>query len=188
MKTEEDFIKILCAIADHCGYDLKHEMSIRMAESLQHIGWDKVCDELETYIEVIEPIRSNFPTIAKIRQMCGEEFFSDEDMARDIAENIFRAISRLGSYAKIDEVKAFVGDVGFAVIQRNGGWVELARSCTMENCGMLKAQWRELAKVLIKKDRAGLGFDGEIPSRNNVRHISEAINGILKSGSVKVIK
>lgn len=67
-----------------------------------------------------------------------------------IASNIVGAVSRVGPYNTAAAHRS-LGPVAWQVVQMEGGWESVCQNLTYENMGMLKAQWRNLAKVLIQR-------------------------------------
>ncbi len=93
-----------------------------------------------------------FPTVKEILAEAGT-LQTDEDAGREVGERIWNAICRHGSQRF--DLKSVLGEVGSRVVQMQGGWQSICDTATYDNASQLKAQWRELAEVLIRKARSG---------------------------------
>jgi hypothetical protein len=78
-----------------------------------------------------------------------------ESNARESASRIATAVSRIGPY-RTAEAKAYIGELGWEVVKRQGGWEETCAALTYDNATTLQAQWRELAISLGRRARIGL--------------------------------
>jgi hypothetical protein len=100
----------------------------------------------------------SFPSIRQILELAGLAEAPDEDKAREVGERIWSAISRFGhqvsesGQAKVNE---YLGPVGVEVVRLQGGWNQICEMATFDNAPTLKAQWRELAAVMLRKGRTG---------------------------------
>lgn len=89
-----------------------------------------------------------FPLPAAIRQLILPE--PTEDMqAREIASRISQAVTKFGHPNEL-EAQEFVGEVGWRVVQRKGGWNYICQNLGVTlDATVFEAQTRELAKVEI---------------------------------------
>lgn len=101
-----------------------------------------------------DPTTRRCPLPSVIRQRI-QPAQTDEQRALDAVSLIVMAISKVGPY-RTQEARALVGDLGWLVVEREGGWQHVCEMLTDENVGTLRAQWRELAKALSVRSRAGL--------------------------------
>lgn len=95
-----------------------------------------------------------FPSIRQLLDLAGKTEQSDEDKAREVGERIWGAICKHGSLRiNLEEV---LGPIGAEVVKIQGGWQSICDIATYDNGPTLKAQWRGLAEVLIRKGASSL--------------------------------
>lgn len=96
------------------------------------------------------------PTIAEIRAKANPaEAVTDEHRAVETANRIVEAISEFG-WVDPAGAQAFLGDLGWKVVERDGGWLSVCTRTTNDDLPIIKAQWRELAKALMAMSKAGI--------------------------------
>lgn len=145
-------IAFLALLAEQSGENVSPARIEFMARKLLPFDHERVCNALEGLLETAR----RFPTVAEIKSAMGVNDASDADKGREAAERIYAAICRFGSQMKLwDEIKAFIGPIGVEVVKMQGGWLQLCETTTNDNSPTLKAQWRELAEVLVRKNVAG---------------------------------
>lgn len=95
-----------------------------------------------------------FPLPAKLKALAYPE--SDpEAEAVEAVSRIVQAVANIGPY-RTEDARSFVGELGWLVVTRDGGWQNVCQNLTEENMGTLKAQWRQLAIAQHKRAKAGL--------------------------------
>lgn len=96
-----------------------------------------------------------FPIPAQIIALMGDQL-SVETQAVECASRIRAAVGKFG-WAQPTEAKNYIGDLGWLVVGRSGGWTYLC-----ENLGAslsvltYQAQARELAKSLLEQNKLGV--------------------------------
>ncbi len=121
------------------------------------IGEMSVEDAGRVYKAAVRTMDS-FPSIRQVLELAGRAEAPDTDKAREVGERIWSAIGRFGyqvgdsGQAKVND---YLGPIGVEVVRMQGGWNSICETTTFDNAATLKAQWRELAAVLIRKDRNG---------------------------------
>ena len=73
--------------------------------------------------------------------------------AVDLAAAISSGVARFG-YTGTERAKAHIGDVGWGVVERMGGWAHLCMSLKTSEMGTFYAQCRELCRVAIDEAEA----------------------------------
>lgn len=79
---------------------------------------------------------------------------SDDTTARTIAAMIISAVSRFG-WPNQDRAKEFLGEVGWKVVELQGGWTKLCQTLDESNITTFQAQWRDLALSILRRSKAG---------------------------------
>lgn len=125
-----------------------------------------------------DPKVRRMPLPAEIREMIRPAQISDDDQAREAAARILTAISRFG-WNNHERARAYVGELGWAVVQAQGGWMQLCEEVTDSRVGTYQAQWRDLAASIQRRSRAGQY--GEAPSLPAPQ--SERMRGLIQAAT-----
>jgi hypothetical protein len=121
-------------------------------------GLEKIISAIDSYI--LDSKNKFLFSPATLRPYLFPEL-STETKSIEVASRLTSAVRKFG-YSNPGEARAYVGELGWKIVERNGGWQPLC-----ENLGVsipvttFQAQARETAKALI--ETAGLGeFDKPI--------------------------
>lgn len=152
-QAERDFIARLTALAAMCGFTLTPELIALYDRNLCASGYPKLVMALD-YVIVNRKSRDPFPSIKEIRDLVAPE--SDPEVeAIEAAGRIVQAVTRVGPY-QTEKAREFIGELGWLVVQREGGWQTVCQILTDDNIGILKAQWRQMAKAQYARAKAGV--------------------------------
>lgn len=121
-------------------------------QHLGQLGYERVCKALDRII-VDRNSRDPFPSIKEIRMVIDPELDPDQE-AMIVASRIAGAVARIGPYQS-DMARHMIGEVGWKIVQCEGGWEEVCQTLTYQNQGTLKAQWRNLAKTFLSRAEHG---------------------------------
>lgn len=97
--------------------------------------------------------RDAFPSVKTIKDQINPEP-DDESLANEAATRLAGSIARFG-YTDPKGARAYMGEVAWAIVEREGGWQTVCENVRPNQLPSLKAQWRDLAKALMAKSRAG---------------------------------
>lgn len=160
MNPQQAFFVRLTALAGMCQFTLTPEVLALYDRNLSALGYDRVVAALD---EVITRRRSrdSFPSIRDIREIIQPDA-DPESEALEAVGRIVHAISRVGPY-RTKEAREYIGELGWAVVQRDGGWEQVCNVLTDENIGTMKAQWRQMAMAQYKRAKAGLSAAPSLP-------------------------
>lgn len=120
-----------------------------------------------------DPKIIRFPLPAVIRDRIEPFQLSDEALAQQAVSRLVEAISRFG-WNHPEDAKAYIGELGWHVVQREGGWQNICSILDQDNIGQLRAQWRDLAISSARLSRVGKLEAGPILPRSNYQRISTA--------------
>jgi hypothetical protein len=67
-----------------------------------------------------------------------------------------RIVQALGRIPDPVEARAFIGELGWKVVERDGGWARLRQNTMEADKGRNKAQWREMALAIAERAQFGL--------------------------------
>lgn len=90
----------------------------------------------------------------------------DDSLARDAASRIVGAIKKYG-WNNHAEARAFVGELGWVVVDRMGGWLEVCQNTMDEQIGTFQAQARDLCKAQLVLGKAGYTQPPALPENKN---------------------
>lgn len=79
---------------------------------------------------------------------------TDDQQARDCVGRLVTAMGLYG-WNNPERARSHMGELAWKVVEREGGWVRLCERTKTQDLPILEAQWRELAKALLAKSRAG---------------------------------
>lgn len=162
---------LLVVMGAYYGQELLDSVVTMYAEDLKDLSFEDVNRALTEYRR--DPKNTRCPLPAMIRARI-EPDSNPESEAIFISNLIVQAISRVGPYQLPD-----LPWVAKEIIKMEGGWENVCDLATNDNIGMLKAQWRGLAKTLIERksrtDRTLLP-----PPNSETIRIESMVKGILK--------
>lgn len=139
--------------ANYYGRPISEPVLRMYAEDLEGLDPRAVVKAYRQYRR--NPKHTQFPLPAQIRSLI-EPAQDDDSAARDAASRIIGAVRKHG-YTQPQEAHAFIGEVGWSVVSRLGGWVALCQSMNDRDVPTLTAQFRDLATSVIKRTRMGQG-------------------------------
>ena len=114
-----------------------------------------------------DPKVSRFPMPAKIISVLSPKT-TDLDNSNEVAQRIFGAVKKFG-WSNREDAKTYIGDLGWKVVDMTGGWGQLCETLNDRMIPTLTAQYRDLAKGLMTKARAGqLDRPPEIPKEISI--------------------
>lgn len=149
MNNQQKFYTTLTGLAGMVpGFTLSPEVIAIYDQHLEVLGYDRVCKALDRII-VERNSKDPFPSVKEIRMTIDPELDPDQE-AMVIASRIVGAVSRIGPYQSA-LAKLILGETGWKIVQYEGGWENICQTLTYENQGIMKAQWRNLAKTLIAR-------------------------------------
>ncbi len=158
MASEAHVLMLLAALAEQCGeqvMEARLEFMTRRLLALNDLP--RVCEALEGLLETAK----RFPTVGDIKDAMGMRPASDESLAAEAATRILGAISKYGSqqYGSGRDCfavqQAFIGEIGWHVVNISGGWQFICDSTDNENMLTAKAQWRGMALAAVQSAKRG---------------------------------
>jgi hypothetical protein len=87
-------------------------------------------------------------------QRCAPQV-TEGDTAVEVAGRIWTAISRFGQYRAADAAD-WIGEIGWYVVEHNGGWKRICETAQSKDVGVWKAQLRDHAAATIRRHKAGV--------------------------------
>lgn len=172
-----------------CGFiynrEIKREVLTMLIDTLVDLPFEEVLQAFQIYRN--DPANKFFPNPAQIRAIILPEPSRDV-VANEIAARIREAITRFGHMGG-GEAKDFLGEGGWRIVLRFGGWVYLCENLGLGiDVGTFYSQVRELAKAHVELDRAGV-LDQPIELNNNsAKQINSMVKQLAEAKSIKEIE
>lgn len=198
MSKDEAFVKRLAVIAKLVGFDLDVDVLELYDKHLAPIGYERLCAALDSIIGELGP-GGPFPSIRQIKEVATGDRKADaprldDGAARIAAALVIQAVAQFGSIvgdgpnstARLEKLKAFVGELGWESVRAFGNWNNLCSTLTYENTGTIQAQLREYARARI--DRKALGIDATPPGlSSHSRPASGALAAVSASDAANAV-
>lgn len=166
------------------SYDLPKHNAIKFIDILiKYIPdtFDRYMMAIDKYVQ--EPKNKIFPSPMNLKNYLSDEL-SDDAKANEIASRIRLAISNYG-WSEPNKAKSFLGDAGWRVVDRFGGWQYLCENLGVTiNTTAFYAQARESAKSIIEANYKGI-LDKPIylENKKQLNQLTSIIKEIPKSKS-----
>ena len=158
-----------------------NELMIKLYESaLEDLG------DREIEIALVEWLKTKnrFPTPADVRDVSRPEM-TDKNIGIEISSRIIQAISKFGSHQS-SNAKYFLGELGWQVVERQGGWQNLCSEVNEKNRSIVQAQMRDLAETLsIRNKIENRNENIQLENKESILKIENLISGI---GEIEKIK
>lgn len=176
-QERDDLAKKLINIALFYGnYDLTKSAVIQYINILE-LFYNK------SYIDYVNALNSysaetsnkNFPAPSQLKQYLFPSS-SSRQQAQEIAQRCFGAIRKFG-YTKPVQAKEYIGELGWRLIERRGGWNSHCTETRESDVPILTAQFRESIGVYIEQgkitDEVFYDKVGLISSKDNILMIEQ---------------
>lgn len=148
--------KILPVRAELAGKTFSTPAIIQMVEDMSDLNFFEVMSVLKNWGRT----EKTFPYPSDIREKVLPEINADDD-AVDCANLIISAIGSCG-YTNPGRAREKIGELGWAVVDRMGGWKHLCETLSLENETTYRAQIRSY--VLTVRKRALRDELDEVPA------------------------
>lgn len=166
--SDQAFLKRLSAIGKLTGFDADDDILALYDRTLSELGYPQLCQALDKIAMDLGPGKS-FPSIRCIREVItGERKVDaarvDASAAKIAASNVISAVSKFGSVngegekarARLEEIRQYVGDLGWECIRTYGSWNSFCEALTWDNLGTTQAQIRDLGQAILDRRAAGI--------------------------------
>lgn len=152
MTPEQEFFTRLTALAKVSGANLTPDIVELYDQGLKHLGYSKVSKAI---IHVMLNRRANdrMPSIRDLRELVQPEVSPEQDAVEAVAR-IGEAMTKFG-WANPKDARKFIGELGWVIVEREGGWESICEKTTLDKLPTLRAQWREMAKAVTARAKAG---------------------------------
>lgn len=177
----DDFVNRLKVLAQICNFNMPPFLLNLYDRELSKYGYEKLCHVAEDFITK-RKTRDPFPSIADFKSVF-EPPVNAEDEAIEASSRIIQAISKFG-WCNANDAREFIGELGWRVVERFGGWMRVCETVTPDNVTTLHAQFRNISRV--NYSRALAGRDNVAPvlpfKEKKAQMLKEHSQRLLKNG------
>lgn len=157
----------LITLATIAGKELNQTALQAYCEALSDLPKGQVLLALKNWLRT----ESGFPFPAQIREKLKPEINLKDD-AEDVANIIIAQVGHCG-YTNAGRAKEKIGELGWEVITRMGGWKHLCETLNLQNETQFRAQIRNYTETVAKKSiRGELHQTTELPQSAKVYEIT----------------
>lgn len=143
--------KLLIGLAEFYGESLTPQRLNMFAEVLSDLSPEEVAAAIQNCTR--DPRITRMPLPANLRQAVRPASNPDHE-ALEASNRIVEALEKFG-WNNPRDARTFIGELGWIVVQREGGWEALCEATSTRMIPTLKAQWRELAKAIYARSQRG---------------------------------
>jgi hypothetical protein len=173
--TRERFTVAMVALSEACGRTISKTLLDVYDEGLRDLGYGPVCAAIKQLL-MERKEGDMIPAISTIRNKIKPEPSAKDD-ALDASHRIWEAVGKFG-YGRHEDARKFIGELGWLVVEREGGWCAVCEHSRVDQQVALKAQWRELAISLSARAKSGtLGLPPGVPSEARLGGTPPALRG-----------
>lgn len=148
-KTKQIYIKL----SAYYQRPIDDAILVMYCEDLADLPFDRVELAFQNYRR--DPKNTNLPLPAKLRAMVEPNHDTDA-LAIEAASRIVRAVSKFG-YPSPGEAREFIGELGWRVVERTGGWGYVCENLGTEiSLTTFQAQARDLCRATINIAKTGM--------------------------------
>lgn len=182
--TQKQFLERLWLLAKVCEYQLNADLIALYDRALSRFGYDRAIAAVE---EAVIERRGNerMPSIGDLVARCSPQIL-DSDSAVEVAGRILSAITKFG-WSNGADAPSWIGEVGWAVVERNGGWKNLCETVKEKDIPTWRAQLRDQAGAVLRRHKAGVlhqspKFD-EVAGPKSIASLTAVVGKRLNSES-----
>lgn len=176
MNQREQISEIIFALGEYYDKNLTQNQIAMYVEDLIDLDATQLVEAIKRYR--LDPKNDRFPLPVKLKAMIGQAV-SPDDAARDASSRIIAAVAKYG-WNNPDRARDYVGELGWEIVKRQGGWMNLCESLTYDNQGMLQAQWRELAVSVQRSGTRTRDTGPSLPSPEDSKKLLSFMRDIPK--------
>jgi hypothetical protein len=188
--SRQAFISKFVVLAEMCGKTLSEDLVAMYESALNSLGYHELSQALQEII-LERGDRDPFPSIKTIRERIIPAADAESD-AIEASNRIVQALSKFGGVnadLNCNEAKLFIGELGWLIVERQGGWPSMCERILASQIPTLKAQWRELGKALYERARRGtLNTPPALPKPEKNPRTLKLIDGVKTLNSATPLR
>lgn len=153
------FLELLGGLAEmvataYPNFRLSKIMIQLYENALAQHGYDRLCAALEQIV-LSRKSRDPFPSVAEVAAVINPQLDPAHE-AIEAANRVWAAVGKFG-YTNPQGAEEYIGQLGWKVVERYGGWGAVCQESNYSDAGVIKAQMRETAKAIYGRHKAGVG-------------------------------
>lgn len=150
--SEKQQLKALVvATAMYYSQDIPDTVLEMFVEDLEDLPFIAVAQALKDVRRDPKTIRCPLPALIRNRIQPAE---TDENQALAAVSRVISAVSRFG-WNNAGQAREYIGELGWSLVQLDGGWMTVCETLNQDNLGTMRAQWRQLAMSQIQRAKSG---------------------------------
>lgn len=151
MDNRTQIKKLLIALSAYYFQEIPNIALDMYVEDLADLSVEQVNEAVRLYRN---PKNTRFPLPPQLRQLL-EPAVNPDHEAIEASNRIWAAIGKYG-WCNPTSARAYVGELAWAVVQSNGGWLSICEQSHDANSAVMKAQLRETAKAIYARSEQGM--------------------------------
>lgn len=172
--------KIWLGLAEMYGKEISTNALTIMLNAIEDLDTEKVIIALNNWARTSKQTR--YPLPSEIREIVNP-ILSTDALAKESSARIQQAISKFG-YMQPNLAKEFIGEIGWNVVERFGGWVYICENHGVDlNPLTFLAQARDLAKAQIELGQNKLNGAAPMLSHAGISNAVDSRNSGLEKAS-----
>ena len=186
---KEQFYNALSELAKACNANVGMFLLQTYEVALAKYGYDRLIQGLSKIV-MERQSRDPFPSINDIKEAIGVAEQSDDGKAAEAATRLCTAISRFGYPGKEEDVRPYVGELGWYVVKMHGGWSRFCESTdNLQHLEYFRNTLQKEARAYLEKSHLGClalppGFsESDLSLPGNKNALAALGPGVTQSGN-----
>jgi hypothetical protein len=156
---------LIVGLAEYLQLTLSQEQVVMYANELERDGVEFVGRAIQSIQKHPHNFYGKFPLPSQLREIAKG---NDEDFALEASLKIIKSVSRYG-YPNPTEARAFIGELGWSVVQAYGGWTTVCQIIdSPEKIGIIQSQFKKSAQMMLSRSRLD-GVTGPMLIHESIR-------------------
>lgn len=173
----------ILVLAEYYQKQLTENQVLMYAEDLSILSPEELSSSILSYRK--NPKNKDFPIPARLIDIARPQE-NENDVGNETSSRIFGAIAGCGSYNPAG-AKEIIGELGWEIVERMGGWHTLCMESNHDTAGTLRAQMRDFAQSIYRRHKAGFGnrpVGLPSPDSEKVKQITSQIAELMNASQL----
>lgn len=177
---EQEFVNALVGIAGLTQSTLTPETVKLFVRCLEPYGLDRATQAVYKLALKAKPGRGMISAQDILEIICPEQAIEidDDNLGAVVAGRIVGAVRTFGGN-NAKEAEKFIGELGWRVIQDNGGWENLCRSLRDDDIMTFESQFRKKIATVAKMSRAGKLEPPRLPQNETREKLPQNVRALI---------
>jgi len=152
--------KLWVILSAYYRQELLDEVILMYTEDVADLPFKMVYEAMHNYRR--NPKNRRMPLPSEIREMVEPAHIDDDLIAAEAVARIITAVSKFGN-PNSGEAEAYIGSLGWAVVEKQGGWLNICANMQAAEVGIFQAQAKTVAKAQLVLSRLGKNRGPSLP-------------------------